>query len=199
MEHMMRLALALAFALTTLTVHADENLAVQMDAVAPILASGKLEELGGPDTHEAIVEGIDGRWFTLKNTARNWEGSGSADRERLARSIERTCSDSWENILTYEVIAPGAFIAAQRTPAGVDKGTFEIQPAESGMRTFRTLVDDDYFLGLLDLEGADAAKKEAELSKFRDLMNKGFEIWRPTPDLLIISRVDDFEIWGRCP
>lgn len=195
----MRVSLAIVFALASTAVFANEQLAAQIDEVAPLLAAGQLEALGGPDTHDAIVEGIDGRWFTLQNTARNWTGIASDDRLSLAQTIERTCSDTWENIVTHETTGPGTFVVSQRSPTGDDQGTFEIRPVQGEPHTFTTFVSDKDVLAMLNLEGADAKAQEAALSHMHDVMNQGIQIWRPTLDLVVNSTAEEVEIWGRCP
>ena len=195
----MRFSLAIVLALTSTSVFASEKLAAQIDEVAPLLAAGNLEALGGPEDQEAIVEGLDGRWFTLQNTSRNWKDSPEANLELLTQTIERTCSDTWENIVTHEVTGPGTFIVSQKSPTGEDQGTFEIRPVEGEAHTFTTFVSDEEILAMMNLENAAANEQEAALSQVREAMNQGVQIWRPTADLMVNSGAGEVELWGRCP
>ncbi|MFD1251577.1 hypothetical protein DEVEQU_03629 [Devosia equisanguinis] len=191
----MRLLLALAATLLAAPVSANEDLALQIDRVAPSLNGGNLTTLGGPETPQALVDGLDGRWFTLKNTVRNWRGTGDADRENLARAIERTCADTWENIVTYTTTSPTTFRVTQQSPEGDDHGTFDMEPVEPAGRVFATTVEDDYIAKVF---GIDAASPE--LAETRALLSAGLEIWRPTPDVLVNLRANqEIEVWGRCP
>lgn len=195
----MRMLLASTFALVATAVVANDDLAEQIDSVAPLLAAGQFEDFGGPDTHEAIVNGVDGRWFTLQNTARNWKGDAAANRERLAQTIERTCSDTWENIVTHEVTGPGTFIVSQQSPSGEDQGTFEVRPLDDEPHAFTTFVSDEDILEMLNLATATAEAQAQALAEVRDVLNQGVQIWRPTADLMVNSGAGDVEIWGRCP
>jgi|GEM_PF-2470487 len=195
----MRHSLVLVATLIAMPVLASEELAQQLDVVAPLVNSGQFEALGGPDTSETLVENVDGRWFTLDNTVRNWEGSGAPDRERLARSIERTCADDWENIVTYQATGPASFRVSQTSPSGEDKGTFEMQPVAGTDRTFTAHMDDDYIIKIYGLEDAGAMRQEAILSDMRDRLNEGLQIWMPTPDLMVNVSSAETEVWGRCP
>ncbi|KAA0971963.1 hypothetical protein FPY71_02225 [Aureimonas fodinaquatilis] len=195
----MRLPLVFAFALAATPALADDDLAAQIDMVAPHLASGQLAELGGPEAAEAIVAGMDGRWFTLKTTVRNWEGDGPADRDSLTRTIERTCSDTWENIVTHQVTGPGTFIVSQQSPEGKDHGTFEVVPVANEARTFKPSITDEAILAMLELEDATKVDQDKALSEVRQTLDQTVQIWRPTPDLMVNSSAKGIEVWGRCP
>lgn len=106
---MMNLLRGTAAALVLVSVSeaaASERIAEQIDRIAPLVATGDVQQLGGPEAASEIVAGLAGRWFTLNNTIRNWELEDRASRESLARSIERLCADDWENIVTYSVTGP---------------------------------------------------------------------------------------------
>lgn len=195
----MRHSLAILAALIAAPALASEELAQQIDIVAPLVNSADFEALGGPDTPDALVEGVDGRWFTLDNTVRNWVGSGTPNRESLARSIERTCADDWENIVIYETTGPDSFRVLQTSPSGEDNGTFDMQPVAGTDRTFTAHMEDDYILTIFGLENADALQQEAVLSDMRDRLSEGQKIWRPTPDLMVNVSSEETEVWGRCP
>jgi len=197
----MRLSLSLTVFLVATPAFSSEDLAQQIDRVAPLVSAADFAALGGPNTPETIVEGIDGRWFTLVNTVRNWEGSGAADLERLQRAIERTCADTWENIVTYEATGPGTFRVVQQSPEGEDQGTFDMVPQNETSRVFTTTLDDDYIKKIFDIDAdAPAQVQAAALAEIHALMGAGLEIWRPTPDLMVNIRANDEpEVWGRCP
>ncbi|ODT68521.1 MAG: hypothetical protein ABS75_20325 [Pelagibacterium sp. SCN 63-23] len=195
----MRHFLAILAALVAAPAFASEELAQQIDIVAPLVNSGDFEALGGPDTPESLVQGVDGRWFTLDNMVRNWEGSGAPDRERLARNIERTCADDWENIVIYETTGPDSFRVSQTSPSGEDNGTFDMQPVADTDRTFTAHMEDEYILAIFGLEDAGALQQEAALNDMRDRLSEGLQIWRPTPDLIVNVSSAETEVWGRCP
>jgi len=195
----MRHSLAILAAIIAAPAIASEELAQQIDIVAPLVNSGHFEALGGPDTPKSLAQGVDGRWFTLNNTVRNWEGSGAPDRKRLARSIDRTCADDWENIVVYETTGLDSFRVSQTSPSGEDNGTFDMRPVAATDRTFTAHMEDDYILRIFGLEDADALQKEAVLSDMRDRLSEGQQIWRPSPDLMVNVSSAETEVWGRCP
>lgn len=195
----MRHALVLVATFIAVPVLASEELAQQLDVVAPLVNAGQFEALGGPDTPETLVEGVDGRWFTLDNTVRNWEGSGAPDRERLARGIERTCADDWENIVIQEATGPDSFRVSQTSPSGEDKGTFDMQLVVGTDRTFTTHMDDDYIIQIFGLEDAGTIRQQAVLDDMHDRLSEGQQIWMPTPDLMVNVSSAETEVWGRCP
>ncbi|SFV32678.1 hypothetical protein SAMN05216456_1735 [Devosia crocina] len=196
----MRLAIALLASALVQPAFATEQMAQQLDSVAPLIEAENFELLGGPDTHEGIVETVGGRWFTLSNTARNWEGDGSAsDRETLTWAIERTCADDWEIIITHEATGPNSFLVQQLTPDGADKGTFEMEPVPGSERRFSMEASDQYILEIFDMTDADAMRQDAVLADMRARMEEGLDIWMPSPDLMVNVSSFEVEVWGRCP
>lgn len=195
----MRFSLTLATVLLAAPTLANEDLAQQIDIVAPLLEAENYEALGGPDTHQALVESVDGRWFTLDNTVRNWEGSGAPDRERLAQSIERTCADTWENIVTHRATGPDSFEVRQESPQGEDHGSFEMKPIPDSQRGFTAEMDDAYIIEMYGLAEAGQLEQDRVLADMRARLDEGYEIWRPTPDLMINVSSLETEVWGRCP
>jgi hypothetical protein len=195
----MRIPLALVAVVMTVPVSADDTLADQIDIVAPLVNAHDITALGGPGDHVSLVAAIEGRWFTLDTTVRNWEGSGEPDRERLNRAVERLCSDGWENIVTHEVIGPDRFRILQRSPDGKDQGTFEMKPVAGSVRSFSFEADDAYILGIYGLTHAEASRQKEVLTEMRSIEEKGAELWVPTPDLMVSVSASGTEVWGRCP
>lgn len=195
----MRLVIAFVVTAMALPALGNEELAKQIDAVAPLVNAEDYDALGGPDTARTIVDGIGGRWFTLKNTVRNWTGTGAPDRASLARNIENTCSDDWENIVMQEASGPESFRVVQTGPDGEDNGTFEMRSVDDTGRTFTTHMDDDYILQIYGMENADVMRQDALLKDMHERMSEGVQIWLPTPDLMVNVSSAETEVWGRCP
>jgi hypothetical protein len=131
----------------------SEDVAAQIDAIAPLVNAGELDALGGPGTAAELVEGIDGRWYTLDNTVRNWTADADA-RDVLARAIERLCADDWENLVTHTATGPDSFRVDQRSPEGEDHGSFELRAVDPEGRVFSIELDEDYLLAIYGLEDA---------------------------------------------
>ncbi|UYO00265.1 MAG: hypothetical protein KIT02_03305 [Devosia sp.] len=195
----MRIPIILAGVFCATSALADEDLARQLDTIATAFNAGQLDSLGGPDTPAEIVDQIDGRWFTLANTVRNWTGESQADTERLTDTIERTCSDTWENLITHEATGPDSFRIRQESPEGEDHGTFELFPHESGGRLFTMDLDESYILAISGLADADADRQREVLDAMNAMISDGIAVWRPTPDLMVNTGPEGAEIWGRCP
>ena len=195
----MRFVIALVAAATAFPALANDGLAPQIDAVAPLVNAGNFESLGGPDTPQGIVAGIGGRWFTLKNTVRNWTGTGAPDSANLQRNIEQTCADDWENIVTQEAIGPDSFRVVQTGADGQDNGTFDMRVVDGTERTFTTHMEDAYILQIYGLENADALRQDAVLKDMHARMSEGVQIWLPSPDLMVNVSTAETEVWGRCP
>ena len=177
---------------------ASERIAEQIDRIAPLVKTGALQQLGGPDSASEIVAGLAGRWFTLNNTMRNWELEDRSSREHLARSIERLCADDWENIVTYSVTGPDRVHIDQRSPAGEDHGSFDVVALGDG-RKFNTLLEDDYILSIYGLEDAPHEQQQKVLTEMKALLEGGQEIWIPGADVMVIRTAAETEVWGRCP
>lgn len=177
---------------------ASELIAEQLDRIAPLVAAGELEALGGPETAAEIVPGLAGRWFTLNNTVRNWEREDSASRESLSRSIARLCADDWENIVTYTVTGPDRFHIDQRSPTGEDNGSFEMVAVDDGRR-FTTVLDEDYVLAVYGLEDAPLDQQQELLAAMEAALKDGEEIWLPSPEVMVGRSAVEIEVWGRCP
>lgn len=194
----MSIALAALTLLSSPAAWAAEPIADQIDKIAPLVAAGELEQLGGPQAASEIVEGLAGRWFTLNNTVRNWEREDSSARENLARSIERLCADDWENIVTFSVTARDRFHIEQRSPAGEDQGSFEMIAAGDG-RTFNMSIDEAYILAIYGLEDAPKDRQQEVLAEMRAIVEGGQEIWLPGSDVMVSRTAVEVEVWGRCP
>lgn len=177
---------------------ASERIAEQIDRIAPLVATGELQQLGGPEAAPEIVAGSAGRWFTLNNTVRNWELEASASRESLARSIERLCADDWENIVTYSVTGPNRIHIDQRSPTGEDHGSFDLVAVDGG-RIFSTVLEDEYILSLYGLEDAPQDQQQKALAEMKAVFQGGQEIWLPGGDVMVIRTAAETEVWGRCP
>ena len=177
---------------------ASESIADQIDRIAPLVAAGEPEQLGGPDTPSEIVSGLSGRWFTLNNTVRNWEREGSSARQYLKQGIERLCADDWENIVTFSATGPDSFRIEQQSPAGEDRGTFDMV-AVGGGREFSTEMDEDYILSIYGLEDAPASRQQELLEEMKVILEGGEEIWLPEPDVMVARSAVEIEVWGRCP
>ncbi|WP_240229226.1 hypothetical protein [Devosia lacusdianchii] len=185
--------------LLTSVAQADESLAQQIDAVAPIVNAGDLDDLGGPSTAAELLQDIDGRWFTLANTVRNWGRDGDDTRATLERAIERLCSDEWENLVTYQALGVDRFRIEQVSPTGEDQGTFEMVSTDPATRVFSTIVDEDYLLAISGLTEAEPAQQKELLDDFKAVAEQGVEVWRPGPDLWVNRNAAEIEVWGRCP
>ncbi len=177
---------------------ASERIAEQIDRIAPLVATGELQQLGGPEAASEIVAGLAGRWFTLNNTVRNWEPEDRSSRDRLARSIERLCADDWENIVTYSVTGPDRVHVDQRSPTGEDHGSFDMVAVDDG-RTFSTVLEDDYILSIYGLEDAPQSQQQKVLAEMKAVIEGGQEIWVPGPDVMVARTAAETEVWGRCP
>lgn len=195
----MRLPVTLLALAIANSASASEDLATQLDVVAPLIQSQDYASLGGPDTHEGLVAGLEGRWFTLNTTARNWGSDGVEDREALMRSIERTCSDTWENIVTYSVTGPDSFRVEQRSPDGQDNGTFEMHAVPDTERRFTAEMDDQYILEIYGMTDASPIRQSALLDDMRGRLAEGVDLFKPTPDLTVNVSSYETEVWGRCP
>ncbi|KKB09614.1 hypothetical protein [Devosia chinhatensis] len=179
---------------------AYEDLALQIDRIAPLVNASKFEALGGPEAASAIVENIGGRWFTLVSTVRNWERDPQSNRERLEDAIKRTCADDWENIVTYTITGPDTFRVEQRSPLGEDLGLFEMEPVSADSRVFTTVVSDAYILEISGIENVPEVVRDAAIAEVRAEIEAGLTIWRPSDDLTVNVRADgEAEVWGRCP
>lgn len=185
--------------LLTSVAQADESLAQQIDAVAPIVNAGDLDDLGGPSTAAELLQDIDGRWFTLANTVRNWGRDGDDTRATLEHAIERLCSDEWENLVTYQALGADRFRIEQVSPTGEDQGTFEMVSTDPASRVFSTIVDEDYLLAISGLTEAEPAQQKELLDDFKAVAEQGVEVWRPGPDLWVNRNAAEIEVWGRCP
>ncbi|WP_108397512.1 hypothetical protein [Devosia submarina] len=177
---------------------ASELIAEQIDRVAPLVATGELQQLGGPAAASEIVASLAGRWFTLNNTIRNWKLEDRASRESLARSIERLCADDWENIVTYSVTGPDRVHIDQRSPTGEDHGSFDLVAVDGG-RMFSTVLEEDYILSIYGLEDAPQDQQQKALAEMKAALEAGQEIWLPGADVMVIRTADEIEVWGRCP
>lgn len=177
---------------------ASESIAEQIDRIVPDITSGAPERLGGPEAAAEIVRNLDGRWFTLDNTVRNWTPADPSSRESLARSIERLCADDWENIVTYSVTGSDRFHIEQRSPAGEDHGSFDVVAVDGG-RKFSTVLEDAYVLSIYGLEDAPQAQQQKALAEMQAALEGGQEIWLPGPDVMVIRTAVETEVWGRCP
>lgn len=185
--------------LLTSVAQADESLAQQIDAVAPIVNAGDLDDLGGPSTAAELLQDIDGRWFTLANTVLNWGRDGDDTRATLEHAIERLCSDEWENLVTYQALGGDRFRIEQVSPTGEDQGTFEMVSTDPATRVFSTIVDEDYLLAISGLTEAEPAQQKELLDDFKAVAEQGVEVWRPGPDLWVNRNAAEIEVWGRCP
>jgi hypothetical protein len=177
---------------------ASERIAEQIDRIAPLVASGELQQLGGPEAASEIVAGLAGRWFTLNNTVRNWKLEDRSSRDGLARSIERLCADDWENIVTYSVTGPDRVHIHQRSPTGEDHGSFDMVAVDGG-RTFSSVLEDDFILTIYGLEDAPQDQQQKVLAEMKAALEGGQEIWVPGPDIMVIRTAAETEVWGRCP
>ena len=195
----MRLPVTLLALAIANSASASEDLAAQLDIVAPLIQSQAYASLGGPDTPEGLVAGLEGRWFTLNTTARNWGGDNIEDREALMRSIERTCSDTWENIVTYAVTGPDSFRVEQRSPDGQDNGTFEMHAVTDTERRFTAEMDDQYILEIYGMTDASPIRQSALLDDMRARLAEGVDLFKPTPDVTVNVSSYETEVWGRCP
>lgn len=196
----MRLAIALAALALSTPAFASEDLAQQLDRIAPLVNASDFAALGGPEDAAGIIAHIDGRWFTLRNTVRNWGDDAVENQEMLDRGIANTCSDTWENLVTYTVTGAETFRVAQQSPEGQDHGSFDMEPAAAGGRLFVSVAEDDYLVRILGLEDASEAEQEDALAEMRTLLSEGLQIWRPTADVMVNVRPGgEPEIWGRCP
>jgi hypothetical protein len=175
---------------------AYEEMAKQLDWIAPLVEAGKLERLGGPDRATEIVAGIEGRWFTLNNTARNWQNEGN--RSRLGDSIALLCGDDWENIVRFEPLGPGSFRIVQTSPEGEDHGTFDMTTMD-GARTFSAVYDEAYLTWLFEREGSKEDELQRSLGEMKAILEIGEEIWLPHPDIQVSRSASEVEVWGRCP
>lgn len=190
-----RIAIA-TLALLAVPAHGSEEMAEALDWIAPIVESGELEQLGGPETAEDIVAGLEGRWFTLDNTVRNW--TQGSTRDRLADSIERLCADDWENIVRFETLEPDSFRIIQTSPEGEDHGTFELTAMDGG-RMFSADFDEAYLTELFGFNSDGADELEQALAEMKAIFEAGDEIWLPHPDIQVTRTVAEVEVWGRCP
>lgn len=177
---------------------ASDGIAEQIDRIAPLVATGELQQLGGPEAASEIVADLAGRWFTLNNTVRNWELEDRSSRDGLARSIERLCADDWENIVTYSVAGRDRIRIDQRSPTGEDQGSFDMVAVGDG-RTFSTVLEDAYILSIYGLEDAPQDQQQKVLAEMKAVLEGGQEIWVPGADVMVISTAAETEVWGRCP
>lgn len=193
----MRATIAVAvLCIAVVPASADEDMETALDRIAPMVASGELEALGGPETATGIVSKLVGRWFTLNRTVRNWHDEGT--RSRLQDTIAQLCADDWENIVHFEPLGPDGFRIIQTSPEGMDQGTFDMFAVDGG-RTFKGVYDDAYLTALWAEEGGDEDELRRMLKEMRTVLETGQEIWLPHPDIQI-SRTDaEVEVWGRCP
>jgi hypothetical protein len=177
-------------------VFAYEEMAKQLDWTAPLVEAGELAKLGGPDRATDIVAGLEGRWFTLNNTARNWQNEGF--RSRLGDSIAQLCGDGWENIVRFEPLGPDSFRIVQASPEGEDQGTFDMTTMD-GARTFGAVYDEAYLTSLFEREGSKEDELQRLLGEMKAIMKSGEEIWLPHPDIQVSRSASEVEVWGRCP
>ncbi|WEJ35032.1 hypothetical protein [Devosia sp. SD17-2] len=194
----LRVAAAALVLVSVSEVAATELIAEQIDRIAPLVATGEVQPLGGPEPASEIVAGLAGRWFTLNNTIRDWELEDRASRESLARSIDRLCADDWENIVTYSVTGPDRIHIDQRSPTGVDHGSFDLVAVDGG-RMFSTVLEDDYILSIYGLEDAPQDQQQKALAEMKAALQGGQEIWLPGADVMVIRTAAEIEVWGRCP
>lgn len=193
----MKAQIAIAtLALLAVPAHASEEMAEALAWIAPIVESGELEQLGGPETAEDIVAGLEGRWFTLDNTVRNW--TQGSTRDRLGESIERLCADDWENIVRFEPLGPDSFRIIQTSPEGEDQGTLDMATMD-GERKFTAEHDEAYLTEIFERRGDSGAELERLLGEMKAIFDAGEEIWLPHPDIQVIRTVAEVEVWGRCP
>jgi hypothetical protein len=69
MMNPLRVAAAALVLVSISEVSASELIAEQIDRIAPLVATGEVHQLGGPETAPEIVAGLAGRWFTLNNSS----------------------------------------------------------------------------------------------------------------------------------
>ncbi|MBF0678203.1 MAG: hypothetical protein IR164_04600 [Devosia sp.] len=194
----MRLPLILAAALLAGPASASEDIAAVLDRIAPLLQAEEFEKLGGPNTPAEIARMIEGRWFTLDNTARNWSGDAEADRRRLAQTIARTCADDWEVRVTMETTGTESFRVVQVSPDGADQGTTEMMATPGTERHFTSEFDEDYIVALFELD-ENPRERGAVLAEMRERLEGGLDLWLPSPDVSVNVSPFETEVWGRCP
>lgn len=190
-----RIAIA-TLSLLAVPAHASEEMAEALDWIAPIVASGELEQLGGPETAEDIVAGLEGRWFTLNVTVRNWEVGSSSD--EVGKDIALLCADDWENIVRFEPLGPDSFRIIQTSPEGEDQGTLDMATMD-GERKFTAEYNEAYLTEIFERRGDRGAELEKMLGEMKAIFGAGEEIWLPHPDIQVIRTVAEVEVWGRCP
>ena len=188
---------ALSCALFTAQAVAEE-LSEQMDRVAPAVNAGSLDALGGPDDAESIIDGIDGRWFTLGNMVRNWGddgvGLGSDD---LEEGRLRNCADDADYIMVQKVTGPTSFEIHETFVSYGDASVTQSVTLAEGRR-FVVSVDEEELLRSygIDPNDADGASEIIEVAKM--LAKEGAEIWRPSDDLMVMSGGLGIDVIGRC-
>ncbi|WP_332714691.1 hypothetical protein [Pelagibacterium mangrovi] len=188
---------ALSFALFTAQAGAEE-LSEQMDRVAPAVNAGNLDALGGPDDAESIIDGIDGRWFTLANMVRNWGGDGVGfGPDDLEQSRLRNCADDADYTMVQEVTGPTSFEIYETFASYDDTSVTQSVTLAEGRR-FVVSVDEEELLRSygIDPNDADGASEIIEVAKM--LAKEGAEIWRPSDDLMVMSGGLGIDVIGRC-
>lgn len=188
---------ALSCALFTAQAVAEE-LSEQMDRVAPAVNAGNLDGLGGPDNAESIIDGIDGRWFTLGNMVRNWGDDGVGfGPDDLEQSRLRNCADDADYTMVQEVTGPTSF-EIYETFASYDDASVTQSVTLAEGRRFVVSVDEEELLRSygLDPNDTDRAGEIIEVAKM--LAEEGAEIWRPSDDLMVMSGGLGIDVIGRC-
>jgi hypothetical protein len=188
-----------AFSTALLTAPAvAEDLSKQMDRVAPAVNAGSLDALGGPDDAESIIDGIDGRWFTLGNMVRNWGDDGvGLGPDDLEEGRLRNCADDADYIMVQEVTGPTSFEIHETFVSYDDASVTQSVTLAEGRR-FVVSVDEEELLRSygLDPNDADRASEIIEVAKM--LAEEGAEIWRPSDDLMVMSGGLGINVIGRC-
>jgi hypothetical protein len=175
---------------------AAEDLAEQLDAIAPFVNAKDLDSIGGPDDPGGIVAGLDGQWFPLNNTVRNW-GKDGFDAEGLAQSMARSCAEDATASTFYEATGDSSF-SVREVLRSYDTEFHMVLTHVEGRR-FAASFDDDEFIRSYGKEDASEAEKAEILEMAAQLRQQAPELWRPTEDILIVQGGFGIDVTGRCP
>lgn len=174
-----------------------QSLPEQLDVVAPLVNAESLDALGGPDNPESIVASIDGRWFTLNNTTRNWGEAGVGfGPDDLENSRLRLCADDADESSVHEVTGPTSF-DVHETIGYYDVSLTQTVTWRDGRR-FDILIDKGDYLRSYGIEADDDARREEMLGYLEILIEEGVEIWRPSEDILVLDGTFGTNVIGRC-
>lgn len=174
-----------------------EDLAAQLDQVALVVNGEAVEQLGGPEDPAALLDGLDGQWFTLNNLSRNWGEDGVGfDAADLASAMTRQCGPDADIAVHYAVTGENSFTVHELVRTHEAELTTTVTAREG--RMFTLAVDEEALLRSYGIGEDDEEARAEILAANAILIEQGIALWRPTPDIVVMVTPFGVDVTGRC-